>query len=409
MLTLLNMTPRTLVILTVSIFTTGIVSAFLFFYLWPIIEIKLESKNDSAKWDLILEAEKNDQEELERLRQGGNDFMTLEEYEAEKERFENIEIIEKVDEDIIFDKTFSDTQKGFSLKYPSNYKVTRPNQSLVSFRSDLDCSEVVSAYCVFQEIKVETINKKDDYTAEQWLDDNKSTYEFEKYVEISDRNSLLAFPVGTAKEDPRFIIKNQNRIYLLDFSASVPQETRDMVLSSFNFVFFDSDGIREDNLQDKIITLSKAVVSNIRNKNLYRYAHPQKGVRFSPLATINTNTDKVFSIKQMVENFDKENVLSWGSYGENGSQINLSFKDYYSNFIYDKDYSLPTSIGYNKKVGKGDHEFNFLDVYESSVFVDYYIEPNFGENSTGWSSLILIFEEYNKEWFLVGVVHDQQY
>lgn len=401
------MTPRTLVITIISIFTVALISVFLFFYLWPIISLKLEAENDQARWELILEAEKNDQAELERLRESGNDFQTLEEYEAERERYENIEIVAKEDEDIIFDRTFSDTQKGFSLKYPSNYKVTRPNQSLVAFRSDLDCSEVTGVYCVFQEVKIETLNNREDYTAEQWLEDNKNVYAFEEYVEISDRNSLLAYPVGTAKEDPRYIVKNQNKIYLIDFSASVAPETRDMILSSFAFVFFDSNGVKEDNLQDKLITLSKAVVSNMRNKNLYRYAHPTKGVRFSPYATIDPVNDKSFSIEQMVNDFNSDSLLLWGKYKQTGDPINLSFKDYYSNFIYDKDYSLPTTIGYNKKIREGESEFNFLDVYESSVFVEYYIEPDFGENEQNWSSLILIFEEYNSEWYLVGVVHDQ--
>ncbi len=401
------MKPRTLVITIISLFTLALMAIVLFFYLWPIISIKLDSKTSDAKWDLLLETEKDDLEKIERLDGVGDNFQTLEEFDSENEKFENIEIIKKDEEDIITTKKFSDTQKGFSLNYPSNYKVTKPTQDLVNIRSDFDCNDVASGYCIFQEVKIKTLNNSKDYTAEQWLEENQLLYELEEYVEISDRNSILAYPVGTAKEDPRYIIKNQDKLYLLDFSASVPPETRDQVLTSFNFIFFDKDGVRRENLQEKIVSLSKAVVSNVRNRNLYRYAHPKKGLRFSPYANINVESDRVFSVEEMVNEFDSDTILSWGTYDGSGDPIKLTFKDYYTNFIYDKDYSLPTTIGYNKKIGEGNSVFNFLDVYESSVFVEYYKAPDFGENEFNWGSLILIFEEYNEEWYLVGIVHDE--
>ena len=138
--------------------------------------------------------------------------------------------------------------------------------------------------------------------------------------------------------------------------------------------------------------------------------HPDKGLRFSPYATVNTGAggDLVFSASEIRSLLADPTVHHWGTYDGSGLPIDLTFKEYYEEFVYDVDFARPDVVGFNERVGQGNSIDNIASAYPSGVMVEYHFE-GFEPEYAGmdWRSLRLVFEEQGGTWYLVGIVHDQ--
>lgn len=170
---------------------------------------------------------------------------------------------------------------------------------------------------------------------------------------------------------------------------------------------------KEDQKNTESIVSARAteVLGWIKAKDMAKLSqtvHPDKGVRFSPYAYVNTETNLVFTADQIRKLPSDEKVYVWGSYDGSGEPIELSFADYYNKFVYDKDFLHAKEIGYNKILGKGNSLINISEVYPEAKFVEYHF-PGFEPKYQGmdWESLRLVFEKKNSVWYLVGIIHDQ--
>jgi hypothetical protein len=101
-------------------------------------------------------------------------------------------------------------------------------------------------------------------------------------------------------------------------------------------------------------------------------------------------------------------VYNWGTYDGSGMPIELTFREYYEEFVYDVDFARPDVVGFNERVGQGNSIDNIASAYPDGVMVEYHFE-GFDPEYAGmdWRSLRLVFEEKDGIWYLVGVVHDQ--
>lgn len=156
---------------------------------------------------------------------------------------------------------------------------------------------------------------------------------------------------------------------------------------------------------------TKEVFTFMRNKNyaaLDSMIHPEMGVRFSPYASVEPQTDKVFSREEFQKLFttNKNKKYNWGSYDGSGNPILLTAPEYFKEFVYDKNYITPGKFGINKQIGKGNSINNITSAYKDGD----YTESNFsGTKKYGgmdWKSVRLIFQPYNGKYYLIGVVHD---
>lgn len=138
--------------------------------------------------------------------------------------------------------------------------------------------------------------------------------------------------------------------------------------------------------------------------------HPDKGVRFSPYATVNAGTDGdlVFSASQVRGLMTDPTVYRWGIYDGSGLPIEATCREYYAEFVYDVDFVRPDVVGFNERVGPGSTIDNTAIVYPGGVFVEYHFE-GFEQRYEGmdWRTLRLVFEEQDGVWYLVGIVHDE--
>jgi hypothetical protein len=174
----------------------------------------------------------------------------------------------------------------------------------------------------------------------------------------------------------------------------------------------NEDGIIKPEIAKKIIEeTSNEIMNAIKNKDAAKiadYVHPVKGVRFTPYTSVSTENDIVFSKEKMATFFEDKNEYVWGAYDGIGDEIKLTPSQYYEEFIYTEDFINAPTIGYNEVLSKGNAVENQFEVYEMPIVVEYYfpeIDPQF--EGLDWQSLRLVFEEYEDNWKLVGIIHNQ--
>lgn len=155
---------------------------------------------------------------------------------------------------------------------------------------------------------------------------------------------------------------------------------------------------------------ARAVVAALRDRDmdvLSSFVHPKKGVRFSPSAYINPQSDIVFTQTQVKNLFTTQKRYVWGESDGSGAPIRLTPKQYFSQFLYQRDYLKFPKVAFNQVIGESNTVNNVLEIYPQGIFVEYYVP---GRDKTidyrDWSSLRLVFEESNHEWYVVGLIHD---
>jgi len=160
-----------------------------------------------------------------------------------------------------------------------------------------------------------------------------------------------------------------------------------------------------------VLAAASAVMAALRahdGPGLATLAHPRKGVRFSPYASVDTNTDKVFSRAQLKGFWDDSRRYAWGAYDGSGDPIELTPQDYYTRFIMDRDFSNPKRIGIDDDRAHGNTINNAGKVYPEGTRIEFYVAAS-DEGAAGldWAALRLVFEPYQGRWYLVAVIHDE--
>ncbi|MFB2348485.1 hypothetical protein [Priestia megaterium] len=169
--------------------------------------------------------------------------------------------------------------------------------------------------------------------------------------------------------------------------------------------------VLSENQAKKVISkTSREAITAIKNKDMKRFktlVHPDKGVRFSPYTYVDFKEDIVFSANQLEKLPRLKKVYNWGAWDGSGDPIKLTFNEYYRTFIYDRDYANAEKVSYNKVLMKGNTINNIREVYPNSIIVEYYFSGSSQYEGMDWSSLRLVYEKKDSQWYLVGVVHDQ--
>jgi hypothetical protein len=145
-------------------------------------------------------------------------------------------------------------------------------------------------------------------------------------------------------------------------------------------------------------------IKNLDMRKLSGFVHPQKGVRFSSYAWVDRK-DKWLS-KPQVRNLLKNDRRSvWLEADEAGTAMRMTAREYFTRYIYEKDYLKASRVSYNTQHKRSNTIPNVLDFYPRAIVVEYY-EPSLDPNERGWDTLWLVFEQSGNEWYLVGVVKD---
>jgi hypothetical protein len=140
---------------------------------------------------------------------------------------------------------------------------------------------------------------------------------------------------------------------------------------------------------------------------LAEVVHPTMSVRFSPYAYV-LDEHLVFKAEDLPGLMESDAVNIWGMYDGSGEPIELTFNDYYDEFVYSADFANPEQMAVDERIGDGNSINNIHEYYPGSVFVEYHFS-GFDEQYGGmdWESLRLVFIQEEGSWFLVGIVHDE--
>ncbi|NJD02611.1 MAG: hypothetical protein FIA99_08460 [Ruminiclostridium sp.] len=98
----------------------------------------------------------------------------------------------------------------------------------------------------------------------------------------------------------------------------------------------------------------------------------------------------------------------WGSFDGSGDPINMKFSEYYKKFVYNADFLEAPQIVFNQPVQRGNSLVNLKEAYPDALSVEYHIpgiDPQY--NGMDWKSLILMWEQKDGNWYLVGIIHSE--
>jgi hypothetical protein len=89
--------------------------------------------------------------------------------------------------------------------------------------------------------------------------------------------------------------------------------------------------------------------------------------------------------------------------------IDLTISAYFQKFVYDVDFLNAPEKYENQKFDRGNIINNAFDIYSGKQLFEYYFS-GFDAQYEGMDrrSLILVFDQENNEWKLIGIIHNQR-
>lgn len=164
--------------------------------------------------------------------------------------------------------------------------------------------------------------------------------------------------------------------------------------------------VTEEGLTDYV----KEILAAIKDRDYGRLStvvHPEYGVIFSPYATVTLGTDKCFTDKQVAGFAYNSKKYIWGIYDGSGEPIEMTPAEYFNRFVYDADFVNCSSFGIDRVLRVGNSLENIDEVFSNARYVDCYMPDPRGETEPEWSSLRLVFEEYDGGLWLTAIVHSE--
>jgi hypothetical protein len=159
--------------------------------------------------------------------------------------------------------------------------------------------------------------------------------------------------------------------------------------------------------RDSILNNAKEIVSYLKAKNfekLSKYVSPTRGLRFSMESYIQPG-DQVFFPAGVVGLWTNSKKYKWGE--DEAGEMNGTFREYYSKYVYNKDFAGKAQVGVNKVLRGGSNCLVNTDkVYSEYINVDFFIQSTQPGAELDWSTLRLVFTQENGNWYLRHIIHD---
>lgn len=206
-----------------------------------------------------------------------------------------------------------------------------------------------------------------------------------------------------------------------DEDGKIDEESKNIfetILSTLEFTSPTFEFGEETALSNLIKLRSAYVLTSFNQHDMETFKkliHPVKGVRFSKDGIVFLENDLVFTPEAIDKTLSENPVLLWGYADGSGKPINKTFRDYISQYS-EINYLKAPQIAYNEILRGGSAGGNNVkDKYSDNPFVSYhYPYTSTYTNDSGeevvqpmsWTTLNLVFEEYQGIYYLVGIVQD---
>lgn len=139
-------------------------------------------------------------------------------------------------------------------------------------------------------------------------------------------------------------------------------------------------------------------------ETLGSYVHPVYGLVFSPYSTINLSSNQCFTVNRVEIAGADTAVYTWGTTVDSGEPIQLTARQYFESYVYDRDYANAPVIGFNTIVRTGNALENVTAAFPDAQFVDLCFPPASAEG-TDWSILRMVFEDSGGTLKLTALIH----
>ena len=161
----------------------------------------------------------------------------------------------------------------------------------------------------------------------------------------------------------------------------------------------------------RLLERSEQALERLRDgdySSLAALIHPIKGVTLTPFSTVAPDCDRRLTRAQVVALAEDEESYVWGVMDGSGAPIRATGAEYFARFVYNEDYAQAPEVAVDTVLLSGNALENVADAYPEGRFVDYTfpgLDPELG--GFDWCSLKLVFEPWENDWYLVGLVHGE--
>ena len=155
--------------------------------------------------------------------------------------------------------------------------------------------------------------------------------------------------------------------------------------------------------------MNDQILSTLKAKDYTRfssYIHPEKGVQFSMYAYIQPNQDKRFTRQEFIKYASTNIKFTWGEKDGSGDKLVLSIKDYFNNWVFNRDFTKG-EYQLNTFKGSGNSLNNLQETYPGFNFTENFLPGSEQYSGMDWNSLRLVFEELHGTYYLVAVINDE--
>ncbi len=166
---------------------------------------------------------------------------------------------------------------------------------------------------------------------------------------------------------------------------------------------------KNTNKDETLKSLNDQILSTLKAKDYTRfssYIHPEKGVQFSMYAYIQPNQDKRFSRQEFIKYAPTNIKFTWGEKDGSGDKLVLSIKDYFNNWVFNRDFTKG-EYQLNTFKGSGNSLNNLQETYPGFNFTENFLPGSEQYSGMDWNSLRLVFEELHGTYYLVAVINDE--
>lgn len=165
--------------------------------------------------------------------------------------------------------------------------------------------------------------------------------------------------------------------------------------------------------RDNTLLLERAgqVLESLKTEDyaaLSQLVHPQRGVTLTPYSTVDPIRDNVLTQADVAKLATDDQISLWGLYDGSGNPIRCTGTEYFDRYVFNTDYTQAPQVGIDTILISGNALENVTAAYPDGRFVEYHF-PGIDPALEGfdWCSLKLVFEEWDNDWYLVGLIHGE--
>lgn len=162
-------------------------------------------------------------------------------------------------------------------------------------------------------------------------------------------------------------------------------------------------------VRNAINQMNQGIIKALGNgdyQKLAAYIHPERGVRFSMYAHVDTVKDKRFTRSEFVKFIPAKTKFTFGVKDGTGELYVTPLAAYIRNWVFKRDFSEAEWF-YNRFRGAGNSLNNLTEMYPDAVFTENFIPGTGQYGGMDWNALRLVFECYHGTWYLVAVINDE--